>query len=82
MELWGPFLTVSGKRASFPGRSSGAQAQRSSALVRRRELDHGFFSATWKLPVRWAPHDQTCPHMSAGFVATPGPCFRAAHAPK
>lgn len=53
MELWGPFLTVSGKRASFG--SSGRPEQRASGralVLRRRELDHGFFSATWKLPVR------------------------------
>ena len=66
MELWGPFLTVSGKRASF---GSGRPEQRASGralVVRRRELDHGFFSATWKLPVRSRPahrcHALRCLH--------------------
>ncbi|KAK9915949.1 hypothetical protein WJX75_006355 [Coccomyxa subellipsoidea] len=51
VELWGPFLTVSGTRS---GAAMGARRPRGrlfgAGLVLRRELDHGFFSATWKLP--------------------------------
>ncbi|EIE25856.1 hypothetical protein COCSUDRAFT_46408 [Coccomyxa subellipsoidea C-169] len=51
VELWGPFLTVSGTRN---GAAMGARRPRGrltgAGLVLRRELDHGFFSATWKLP--------------------------------
>ncbi|BDA44088.1 probable heat shock protein homolog C338.06c at C-terminar half [Coccomyxa sp. Obi] len=51
VELWGSFLTVSGTRA---GAAMGLRRPRArpmgARLVLRRELDHGFFSATWKLP--------------------------------
>ena len=52
MELWGSFLTVSGTRT---GAAMGLRRPRArlmgAGLVLRRELDHGFFSATWRLPV-------------------------------
>ena len=44
MELWGPFMTVSGIRAS-------GQQRGGKGVVLRRELEFGSFSATWKLPV-------------------------------
>ena len=56
VELWGPFLTVSGTRK---GGAMGmrAPAKRSAAggggkgVILRREMDYGFFSASWRLPV-------------------------------
>lgn len=55
VELWGPFLTVSGTRK---GSAMGmrAPAKRSTAgggkgVILRREMDYGFFSASWRLPV-------------------------------
>ena len=54
VELWGPFLTVSGTR------KGGAMGMRDPArgstggkgVILRREMDYGFFSASWRLPVR------------------------------
>ena len=45
VELWGPFMTVSGTRAS-------AHQHGGKGVVLRREMESGGFSATWKLPVR------------------------------
>lgn len=52
LELWGTFLTVSGTRngAAMGQRRPSARLM-GAGLVLRRELNHGFFSATWKLPV-------------------------------
>lgn len=56
VELWGPYLTISGARNGAAmgmrrPRAAGAAAG-GKGIVLRRELDHGFFSSTWKLPVR------------------------------
>lgn len=60
VELWGSFLTVSGTRT---GAAMGLRRPRArpmgAGLVLRRELDHGFFSATWRLPVSRRPHPST-----------------------
>ena len=76
VELWGPFLTVSGTRK---GSAMGmrAQAKHSAAgggkgIILRREMDYGFFSASWRLPVspsesRWAIADSFC-HLVSSHV--------------
>ena len=53
VELWGPFLTVSGTR------KGGAMGMRDpvrwgaggKGVVLRRKMDCNFFSASWRLPV-------------------------------
>ena len=63
MELWGPFMTVSGTRAS-------GQQRGGKGVVLRREMDSGSFSATWKLPVTFLRllccHDVDREHSSCG----------------
>lgn len=59
VEVWGPFLTVSGTRKGGamgmrdPAPRSTAQRSASGGkgVVLRRETDYGFFSASWRLPV-------------------------------
>jgi hypothetical protein len=52
VELCGPYLTVSGvRKGPAMGMRSPGAAGGGKGVVLRRELDHGFFSATWKLPV-------------------------------
>lgn len=62
MDLWGSFLTVSGTRT---GAAMGLRRPRARpmgpGLVLRRELDHGFFSATWRLPVSPSPYLSNLP---------------------
>ena len=60
VEVWGPFLTVSGTRKGgamgMRDLAPRSTAQRSAlggkGVVLRRETDYGFFSASWRLPVR------------------------------
>ncbi len=74
VELWGPFLTVSGTRN---GAAMGARRPRGrltgAGLVLRRELDHGFFSATWKLPVSFLlpPSSVYSRHAPPAFCCSP-----------
>ena len=56
VELWGPFMTVSGTRASV-------QQHGGKGVVLRREMESGGFSATWKLPVRCAHAAHSTPSM-------------------
>lgn len=56
MELWGPFLTVSGTRKGGAMGMRDPHAKRSAlsggkGVILRREMDYGFFSASWRLPV-------------------------------
>ena len=57
VELWGPLLTVSGTRKGgamgmrAPAKRSAAGGGGGKGVILRREMDYGFFSASWRLPV-------------------------------
>ena len=53
VELWGPFLTVSGTRkgGAMGMRDPARQSTGGKGVVLRREMNYGFFSASWRLPV-------------------------------
>jgi len=52
VELWGPFLTVSGTRkGGAMGMRNAAKRGGGKGVILRREMDYGFFSASWRLPV-------------------------------
>ena len=53
VELWGPFLTVSGTRkgGAMGMRDPARPSTGGKGVVLRREMDYGFFSASWRLPV-------------------------------
>ena len=53
VELWGPFLTVSGTRkgGAMGMRDPARRGAGGKGVILRREMDYGFFSASWRLPV-------------------------------
>ena len=53
VELWGPFLTVSGTRkgGAMGMRDPARPSTGGKGVILRREMDYGFFSASWRLPV-------------------------------
>ncbi|CAK0736999.1 hypothetical protein CVIRNUC_000838 [Coccomyxa viridis] len=52
VELWGPFLTVSGTRkgGAMGMRDPARRGAGGKGVILRREMDYGFFSASWRLP--------------------------------
>ena len=72
VELWGPFLTVSGTRkgGAMGMRDPARRSTGGKGVVLRREMDYGFFSASWRLPVSSELH---LPHSVIAHAPCGGP---------